>query len=426
MVISNIKVGGFRNIRSFDVELSNLTGLVGTNGYGKSNAIDAIDFGFDFLHAAPDGKSDLMHCRGCIPLLKINAGQNYSLEIGAQITSKKYSYLINYGFEFAWGTEQQEAKVLNEYLQVKADEKNQKFNTYIKRADTLAQIRTSPTGRCDKKIKIEPNELVINKLMAFDELFYYDIVRQINLSQVFVEKHLDASSSYLPNPFVIKGMPELELRGIDSIPRAVFTLKKKFPEKYELLCNAFMQLFPNILSISVNELKLNENSKFEISTDAPVMYSDTIYTMSILDSRLVQPINFERLSDGTKRIFLVLVFAVIANIKNISAIAVEEPENSIHPSLFQCYLDVLTQLSGNCKILISSHSPYVIQYMEPRNILIGLPSETGEVRFKKIAPQKVRTLYKDAMEYDRSVGDYIFNLLSTNDAEDFLQEYLEQ
>lgn len=426
--INRITLGGFRNISKIDLSFEGITALVGLNGYGKSNVMDAIDFGFDFLHYSPKGKATLMSAKHSIPLLKANAGKDFEFEIELKLTSQKKDYFIIYGYSFAWETEAHSAKILHESLRIRKDEKNQKYNTFISRNQQNAHYKSSVSGRCDKKIKIEDNGLVINKLLAIDDLYYGDIIRQINNIQFFIERHLDASQSFMPAPFVIKGFQELELQGINSIPRAIFFLKKDYPDKYELLINAFTQLFPDIVDINVQEIKLNssfQDAPVRLTEDSPIIFSDSIYTMSIVDEKLLQPVGFEHLSDGTKRVFLMLTFAVIADIKNLSMIAIEEPENSIHPSLFQSYLDVLSQLVEDCKIIVTSHSPYVIQYLEPHNIYIGMSSKTGEVDFKRIAPTKVNSLYRDAAEYDRSVGDYIFNLISSSDSDEYLKEYLE-
>ncbi len=45
MEINRITLGGFRNISRIDLSFENITALVGLNGYGKSNVMDAIDFG---------------------------------------------------------------------------------------------------------------------------------------------------------------------------------------------------------------------------------------------------------------------------------------------------------------------------------------------------------------------------------------------
>lgn len=425
MDILSVEVGGFRNITNVMLEFDSITALVGLNGYGKSNIIDAIDYGFDFIHLPSKVHQNMMSNKKCIPILKCNAGNNYSFDFVAHLKSRNKNYYVSYGFEFAWKTENHPAKVVNEHLNIKLDKKGQQYNSFIIRNGDIARYRSSETGRCSKSIKIDNDSLVLTKLLAIDDLYYSDIINQIDSTQYFIERHLDASSSYVPDPFVIKGFQELELQGIQSIPRAIYYLKKDYQDKYELLKNAFIQLFPEIKDINVREYKLNQENKMNISDDAPFVFTDSIYSMSIIDDRMIQPVNFENLSDGAKRIFLMLTFAIIADVKGLSLIAIEEPENSINPGLLQKYLDVLSQLINNCKIVITSHSPYILQYLDPHSIYVGVCNEMGESSFNRISSKKITKLYRDASEYDKSVGDYIFNILSSAEPLEYLKDYLE-
>ena len=75
----------------------------------------------------------------------------------------------------------------------------------------------------------------------------------------------------------------------------------------------------------------------------------------------------------------------------------------------------MSQLAGNCRILIASHSPYIVQYVNTTDIYIGRPNGFGLARFSRIKKSKVRELLKDCMESDESVGGYIFDLLSGSD-----------
>lgn len=400
MDILSITVGGFRNINSTKLDFNKFTALVGLNGYGKSNVMDAIDIGFSFIQFPANGKVSLMNSKENIPILRSFAGKNYSFSVEAKLESFHQSFMIQYSFSFAWGTDQKPAKILSENLRIKTAEKGQKYNLYITRDDLIAKYKSSVSGRCNKAIKIDSNSLVINKLLAIDDLYYLDILQQINNIQFFIERHLDASSSYMPAPFVIKGVQELELQGIQNIPRAMYFLKRDFPDKFELLINAFQQVFPNITNVHVQEIKLNDNPVINFSDDSPVIFTDSFYSMSVLDKGLIQPIRFENLSDGTKRIFLIMAFAVIADIKGLSMIAIEEPENSIHPNLLQSYVDILGQLVNNCKIIMTSHSPYILQYIDPRCIYIGKTSNENVVDFKRIAPSKINNLLRDAALYN--------------------------
>ena len=281
MQIKKIKIGGFRNISEVSISFEAITALVGLNGYGKSNIMDAIDFGFDFLHNPNKMKSVMMSSKSRIPLLKANAGKDYEFGINLMLESAGKSYYVDYSYSFAWETNQWPAKIKSETLRIKLDSPGQKYNTYIQRDEKSAQYKPSVSGRCSKTIKIENNALLINKLLALDDLFFLDIVKQVNSVQFFIERHLDASSSFEPAPFMIKGFQELELQGIQSIPRAIFFLKKDYSDKYELLVNAFRQLFPNVLDINVQEITLNqEPTGIKISEDAPFIFTDNVYSMA--------------------------------------------------------------------------------------------------------------------------------------------------
>lgn len=429
--ILDIVVEGFRNISSSEISFDKITALVGLNGHGKSNVIDAIDYGFDFIKASPSQKSFFMNYKSNIPLLNSCAGKDYRFQVTARSHQRDADYIIVYEFCFSWGSNKNNAQIVSEQLKVKLDAPNQKFQKFISRNDLKAFYKSSETGRCTTITKITNDTLVINKLLSVDNLFFYDILDDINNTCFYIEKHLDASASYIPDPFIIKGFQELELEGIQSIPRAIFYLKKENPDKYEILMDAFQQLFPYISIVDVHEVKLVEKGvvasvvKKGDDTDSPFVFTDSIYSMSVNDTRLVQPIKFEDLSDGTKRVFLMLTYAVIADIKGLSMIAIEEPENSIHPKLFQHYLDVLAQLTQKCKLVFTSHSPYVIQYIKPENIYVGIDNSVGEVDFKRIAPTKINKLYRDAYEYDFSIGDYIFDALSSEDEINPMKEYTE-
>lgn len=427
MEITKVRVKGIRNIQKAEICFDKITALVGLNGYGKSNIMDAIDFGISFIQCPVQVKNKMMSAKSEIPILKSNAGSDFGFLIELNVESNGVNYFVEYEYEFSWEKTNSQAKITKENLKIKLNEKGQKYTSLISRDEESAHYKRSETGRCDTDIKIDNMALLINKLSAFDDLYYVDIIHKINKVEFYKERHLDASTAYDPDPLIIKGFGELELNGIQNIPRAIYFLKNAHEDKYNLLVDAFKQLFPRISDIVVKEIKLNpgKKSSIKISEDVPFLYADSIYTMFVKDNLLLQPLRFDRLSDGAKRIFLMLTYAVIADVKGLSLIAVEEPENSIHPNLLQNYLDILSQLVNNCKIIFTSHSPYIIQYLNPRSIYIGLNKKDGSVDFRKIAAKKENALLKDAVQYDKSIGDYIFNLLSTDDADESLKEYLE-
>ena len=142
---------------------------------------------------------------------------------------------------------------------------------------------------------------------------------------------------------------------------------------------------------------------------------------------LNQPIDFNFLSDGAKRIFHVLLTVILSDIQPVSILALEEPENSIHPALFGSYIQLISQLvADDVCIILTSHSPYLLQYMPLQSIYIGLPRTDATASFVRVAETETVRLQTDVATSERNLGEYIFDLMN-GDEEDhgFLETYLE-
>lgn len=428
MRVNRIRIEGYRNVDATSIAFAGLNALVALNSYGKSNILNAFSFACDFISASKDEKSDMMASMNLIPVNKKLQSKNFQVDFECELVDGQNITFVNYGYEFEWVKQNSGGKrIIAEWLRVKGSGKP-KYTMLINRSKTKSQYKTTESGRCSNNIKIEDNSLIVNKLQAFDDLYYQIIIRKVNEISIYIERHLDSTSNYTPDPIVRKGIEELDIESIDNIPRTVYFLKTGYPDKYRLLEDAYLQLFPQIERIDVKYIDISENIKNQKLPEAlPFIYSDKLYRMQVTDKNLNQPINFTMLSDGCKRVFLMLTFAVVADIKNLSIIAIEEPENSVHPALLQRYLRVLKQLANSCKIIVASHSPYIIECLNADDIYIGIPNDINITYFRKVAKNKVGKLIRDSSEYSTSMGSYLFDLLSgTQDDIDQLSSYLEK
>lgn len=427
MKIISSRIEGFRNIKSAEVFFDDsITSLVSENSYGKSNLMKGISFAIDFIHADMDTKNTMMSWPHGIPLNKKNDLQNFTADFLFETELNEKKIIIEYEFSFVWIKNKGGKKIVGEELLIKEVGKSQKFTKLVSRNDK-ALFKTSETGRCSNILSVEDNELVINKLISLQNLYYYQVVKEINMINMYIERHLDASDLYRKNPIVLKNDEDFDIFNVEDIPRIVYKLKNSFPDQYEILINSFLQLFPKISSIDVREINLGDLHGLKIDSDAPYTISNKVYSMVVQDEDLNQPLDFSSLSDGAKRVFLTLTYTIIARIQGFTLMALEEPENSLHPSLLQSYLSVLTQLAGDCRIIIASHSPYIIQYVDTKNIYIGIPNNAGLAEFRKIDIRRIDQLLDDASSNGGSVGNYIFELLSGGEDDvDILLSYLEK
>jgi predicted ATPase len=425
MKIERITIHGFRNISNTSLYLKNISALVSLNSFGKSNLLSAIHFGISFI--TDDSKAKQMRWIPGIPMNKKLAGEDFKFELEMTTNTELDKFSIIYGYQFKWvRNDDSGARILSEWLKVKKNKKGQKYSRYIIRKNQKAKYKKAESGRCDHPILVDSSELVINKLQAYDSLFFLDLVKRINNLTAHIEEHLDAGVAYQPYPFIRTDLEALQIDNINNLPRVIFYLREQAREKHDLLINSYKKLFPQIEKIEVDKANFNENINFQFPDDVPLRITNEIFILRVSDKNLNQPINFEAMSDGAKRILLLLTCVILSDINKCSLIEIEEPDNCIHPRLLGQLLDIMGQLTNDCRILITSHSPYLIKFFEPENLYIGLPSSDGVAQFLRISSSGKKALNKDAQESKQSIGDHIFQLMSgSEDDIKELKKYLE-
>lgn len=103
---------------------------------------------------------------------------------------------------------------------------------------------------------------------------------------------------------------------------------------------------------------------------------------------------------------------MLAQLNNVLLIGIEEPENSINPGLLRKFLIGLDNFIEDGRIIITSHSPFLINYVNPYHLYIGLPNQDSNATFRKFRQNALPKLINQAKENQMMVGEYIFDLMS--------------
>ena len=443
MKIISVSVGGFKNLRETRVLLSSLTAIVSTNNYGKSNFLEAIDFGTDFLMANPKERKNMMKWIRGIPINKKIANDRYRFEIEFEDEALGEYRFVKYGFEFVWYRDDGSGqKIVDEWIEARPTE-SVRYTSFLKRQEKkYRKEKATPSYRI---INLSDDQLAIDILSAIDDIEIHDLICAIKSLDYHVCSSLDLRDRYQPMPIEYVDHQEDGSVAFDDrdVPRALFKLKQYFPEKYNLFVEAIETLFPEFVDISVLPFEVRQNISdvhiFSSESDGDVVPSeelneekipfkirDDIYKVIISSRVLNQPIDMTMMSAGTKRIIWLLANVFIASSNNISLIGVEELETSIHPKLLKNLLEILEESLDNTSIIISSHSPYLVQYFKPDRIYVGVPTEDGTALFKRVKTSKVKQLLNAARDFDMSVGEYLFELMAGDeDSAAILSFYLE-
>ncbi len=414
MNILNFKIGGFANLDSIEINLNKFNALVALNNYGKSNVISAIQFGFDFIVGQQSQKNNMMAYKPVIPINKYIDDKSFQFEIVYETEFQSEVHVVSYGFSFEWikNDKSKGQRIVEEFLKAKPSKSDSKFKSYLMRDNEGATYLPSVSGRCDKKLIIQKNELAINKLKNYDELFYLDIINGINnLKLEHVDTLQDPDMLFRTiNPKVLKRDYSLEMPDSANVGFFIFSLKKQNPGLYEMFKESVKSLLPSIDDFTPIEIDFKKEANLKgIKGKIPMDFPEKLYDIQVKEVNNNQQTNIDNLSSGSQKMFYVLALTIAAEINKIPLIMYEELENSIHPGLLQKLLLILDSLAENTKIILTSHSPYLIQYLDIEKIKIGIPNSKGLAVFKEVKKSKFNKAIKIAEEEGVSVGDLIFD-----------------
>ncbi|MFH0734902.1 MAG: AAA family ATPase [bacterium] len=426
MELIEITIGGFKNLKRTTINFlgNNIISLIAPNNYGKSNFLDGIDFAQTFIHSSTRQRKELLNSPFVIPINKFNDTTNFYFEFIARLKENKKDQLIKYSLELEWAKTKQKnpGKVISESFSIKGDSPNSKFKLLFRRNQNNATYLSSPKGRCDTQILINDDELLLNKLSNYDSLFYNYYLKSFLSIDLHISKLFDID--FFVGGINITNNPSSDLDDGRNILKFLYFLKKDKPSQYQLLINSLIDLIPEIEYIKPIEIDLKKVANDKNLEDPPFELPEKIYDLRVKEINNNQETSIVYLSTGTKRILAILALAVSKDDNNTCLLAYEELENSIHPSLLQKLLIILTEIASKVKILISSHSPYLIQYLPLDSAYLGLPNKKGLAGFSKLKSTKQKSILNIVSEENISLGDYLFDLLLQPEIDkNFLDEY---
>lgn len=432
MKIKSVTVGGFRNLEKTQLLLGNITAVISPNNYGKSNLLEAIDFGIEFLCANAKSRTVMMRWVRGIPINKILANTPFSFELEFEDDNLGEYRFVRYGYTFSWykddGTGQ---AIIDEWLDARPTE-SVRYTSYLKRSEN--KYRPSKKSASFRKILLDKSQLSIDVLSAIEDIELHSIIAAIKNVHYHICSSLDLGERFQAAPVEYIDYDADGSIAFDDhdVPRAIYQLSQQAPEKYGLFLEAIYTLFPEFTNISVQPYELKTKPDFNLviaspegtqisplptdtetaGAEIPFRIRDEMYRLLITDKNLNQPINMALMSTGTKRIFWLLSNVFIASTKGMAFIGVEELETSIHPKLLKRLLDTLDEILEDTSLIISSHSPFLVQYIKPEKIYVGTPMSDGIACFKKILPSRIKNLISAARDIGMSVGEYLFALMA--------------
>ena len=168
MKLLNLTVGGFKNLSQTTIELGGITAFVSPNNYGKSNLLDAIGFGIDFINESPKGRNSMMGYIPAIPLVPELSSKQYHFEVEFEDEELGEYRFVKYGFSFAWIRDDGAGQTItDETLQI-SSQNNGRWTNYLKCKE--GKYRKGHGTRSFRSISLDGNQLAIDVLTAIENI----------------------------------------------------------------------------------------------------------------------------------------------------------------------------------------------------------------------------------------------------------------
>lgn len=356
--IESLRVQNYRALKKvWFRDLTPMTVLLGPNGSGKSTVVDVFAFlaeCFEFgLRRAWDrrGRARELRTRG--------AGGPVSIEI--KYRERPGTPLITY--HLSVDEKDRKPIVVREWLRWKRRSHGAPFYFLDYTRGRGRAVGGEAPDEEDKRVSIplsSPDLLAVNALGQFQ-----DHPRVAALRDFIIGWHVSYFSTDRARRRPEAGPHERLTKTGGNLANVVQYLQEQHPERFDRILDVLRRRVPRI-----------ERVLTETMADGRLL-------LQIKDVPFDDPILARFASDGALKMlaYLVLMFDPAPP----PFIGVEEPENFLHPSLLPELAEECRAVSERTQLLVSTHSPYFINYLRPREVRVLWRDESGHTQTRQVA-----------------------------------------
>jgi len=334
--LRRVCIRNYKSIGACSVELGALTVLVGRNGSGKSNFLDALCLVADGLQTSLD---HAIKSRGGIDAVRRRSTghpRNFAIQLEMTLENWDTAY---YGFEV--GSQPEGGFVVKrEQLKTTTPTEERIVSHYlIKEGVVQAASRDNMPPA------------------AKDRLYLVNAAGFPEFREVY--DGLLAMGFYNVNPDAMKEFQSPDAKELlhhdgGNIASVVARLNKDQPKIAERITKYLSTIVPGITDVSRVALGPRETLEFRQGIDGAT-HPWRFYAASM--------------SDGTLRALGTLV-AVMQLVERgqkmpVRLVGIEEPETALHPAAAGALMDALREASVHTQVLITTHSPDLVDQVNP-------------------------------------------------------------
>ena len=348
--ITRVVLRNYKSIGYCDVRLGPLTYLVGANGSGKSNFLDALHLVRDALNGSLDNA--LSERGGLSEVRRRSSGHpnHFGIRLEFAMSSgQRGHYAFNVGALKGRGYEVQAEECV-----IDAFGKGPFFK--IERGAIRATSEdTFPAVTADRLALVAASGLTMFR-PVFDGLA--------------------SMGMYNLNPKMMRDLQKPQegrlLRPAgENIASVIGHLERVAPEQIAIIQEYLQTVVPMVQGVERKQIGPMETLEFR---------------QDMAGAKHPWRFLAQNMSDGTLRAFGVLVALFQGNRDYApTLVGIEEPETALHPAASAALREALTRASGKTQVIVTSHSPDLLDDRQlDIDSLLAVVSESGETRIASL------------------------------------------
>lgn len=348
--IESLRVENYRALRRVEFDkLTPMTVLLGPNGSGKSTVFDVFNF---LSECFQFGLRHAWDRRGRGKELKTR-GSSGPIVFDLKYREHRDMPVITYHLAIDEGSKGPE--VVEEWLQWRRGTRGRPFRFLEFARGEGSAVSGEMPDEDDKRV---PQKLRSPDLIAVSTLGQFsDHPRVAALREFITDWYVSYLSIDQTRSQPEAGPQERLSKGGENLPNVIQYLKEQHPDRLEKIFEVLRQRIPRL-----------ERVEAEPMPDGRLL-------LQIKDAPFEQPVLSRFASDGTMKLLAYL--SVLYDPEPPRFIGIEEPENYLHPKLLPELAEECRAAAERSQLLITSHSPFLLNAMRPEEVRILYRDEQG-------------------------------------------------
>jgi predicted ATPase len=353
--LRRVKIRNYKSLSKCDIELGTLTVLVGRNGSGKSNFLDALRFVSDALKTTLD---HAIKSRGGIDEVRRRSTghpRNFALELDVELGNCRWAV---YGFEVA-ARKNGGFSVKRERLEIKKGDDSVAASYYLE----------------DGKL-VRPTEAQMPPATV-DRLYLVNAAGLPEFREVY--DALSMMGFYNLNPESIRSLQspdagELLRRDGGNIASVIGRIGAEQPKIKGRIKKYLETIVPGVTDVGRVSLGPRETLEFR---------------QKVFGSKSPWKFYAASMSDGTLRALgaLVAVAQLAEGTVPVRLVGIEEPETALHPAASGALMDALREAADHTQVVVTTHSPDLLDQIDSdADCLLVVQTRDGDTEIGLIDP----------------------------------------